>query len=164
MTKTLTLVRHAKSSWDSPARSDFERPLNARGLADAPAMAQRLKRLPLPDLLLTSPAVRALSTARIFSEQFGRAPEVLETDARIYEASAGDLMKIIHGLDDNIQHVMLFGHNPGISELAAKLADCSFDDMPTCAAARIEFASNSWGKISAHSGKLVHYSYPKAGS
>lgn len=160
--RTLTLVRHAKSSWDSPQLGDFERPLNPRGRRDAPTMAQRLLRLPpRPDLLVSSPALRALTTARIFAEAFGVKDEDIVVNAKIYEATSHALIGIAQGFDDALRHVMLFGHNPGISHCAHLLADCSFDEMPTCAAARIEFAAKSWSDVGMGSGKLVHYTFPK---
>jgi phosphohistidine phosphatase len=163
--RTLTLIRHAKSSWDYPELSDFERPLNDRGRRDAPAMARRLLRLPpKPDLLLSSPALRALTTARLFAEVLRFSAEAVAVNARIYEASAEKLLGVAQRLDDAARHVMLFGHNPGISEFAHLLAHCPFDDMPTCAAARFEFEIKAWGDLSASAGKLVHYSFPKDGN
>src|SRR2546430_1319605 len=156
--RTLTLIRHAKSSWDYPELGDFERPLNPRGRRDAPAMAARLLRLPpKPDLLVSSPALRALTTARLFAEVFGVKAEDVAVNAKIYEATPHALIGIAQGFDDALRHVMLFGHNPGISHCAHLFADCSFDEMPTCAAARIEFEVKSWNDVGHGTGELVHY-------
>ena len=160
--RTLTLIRHAKSSWDYPELGDFERPLNPRGRRDAPAMAARLLRLPpRPDLLVSSPALRALTTARLFADVLGVKAEDVMVNAKIYEATPQTLIQLVQHLDDNLRHVMLFGHNPGISHCAHLLADCSFDEMPTSAAARIEFEIKSWNDAGAGSGRLVHYTFPK---
>ena len=160
--RTLTLIRHAKSSWDYPELGDFERPLNPRGRRDAPAMAQRLLRLPpRPDLLVSSPALRALTTARLFADVLGFKPEDVVVNTKIYEATPHTLVQIAQSFDDGLRHVMLFGHNPGISHCAHLLADCTFDEMPTCAAARIELAAKSWSDVGAGSGRLVHYTFPK---
>lgn len=159
--RILTLVRHAKSSWDYAELSDFERPLNPRGRRDAPLMAQRCLQLsPQVDRLVTSPALRAISTARLFAEVFGIDTDELVVQPRIYEASATTLMQIVRGLDDGDRHVMVFGHNPGISQLAQRLAPCNFDEMPTCAAARFELDVGRWADVSAERGALVRYDYP----
>lgn len=163
--RLLTVVRHAKSSWDDSKLSDFERPLNERGRRDAPAMARRLLKVPpRPDLLISSPATRALTTARIFADEAGIKTQDLAIDAKIYDASVDTLLKVVRGLDDGARHVVLFGHNPGMTELAHLLADCPFDEMPTCSAARVEFAAKSWHDIAPHDGKLVHYMFPKDGT
>ncbi len=160
--KTITLIRHAKSSWDYSQLSDFERPLNERGRRDAPLMAQRLKRAGLkPDLLLSSPALRAISTARLFAETFGIAAERIAVESKLYDAAPASILKVIQSLDGGYSDVWLFAHNPGISETAQRLAECSFDDMPTCACARIELKVKLWSELSADCGRLALYSYPK---
>lgn len=160
--RILTLFRHAKSSWDYPELPDFERPLNARGRRDAPAMAARLKKLPpRPDLLLSSPALRALTTARMVAEGLGMAPEEVAVNARIYEASADALLRVVRELDDAHRHVVLFGHNPGISAGAHLLAECDFDEMPTAAAARIEFEVKTWRDVAPGAGSLAAFLRPK---
>jgi phosphohistidine phosphatase len=162
--RLLTIVRHAKSSWDYPELTDFERPLNERGRRDAPQMAQRLARVPpRPDAIVSSPANRALTTARLFAEVLGIKDVDITVNARIYDASLGTLLKVVQDLDDGDRHVMLFGHNPGFSELAHALAPCPFDELPTCAAARFEFAAKSWIDVASGDGKLVHYTSPKDG-
>jgi phosphohistidine phosphatase len=163
--RLLTIVRHAKSTWDYPELTDFERPLNERGRRDAPIMAQRLARVPpRPDAIVSSPANRALTTARIFAEALGLKDVDIEVNARIYDASLDTLLSVVHHLDDVDRHVMLFGHNPGFSELAHAFADCPFDEMPTCAIARFEFDVKSWVDVDAGHGRLVHYAFPKDGS
>ena len=161
----LTVVRHAKSSWDYSELSDFERPLNERGRRDAPLMAKRLLKVPpRPDVLLSSPATRALTTARLFADEMGIKTADVAVDAKIYDASPDTLLKIVRGLDDGARHVMMFGHNPGVSELAHLLAACDFDEMATCAAARFEFAAKSWSEVAPGDGKVVHFLFPKDGS
>lgn len=160
--RLLTIVRHAKSTWDYPELTDFERPLNERGRHDAPLMAQRLARVPpRPDAIISSPANRALTTARLFADVMGVKDVDIQVNARIYDASLGALLKVVHDLDDGDRHVMLFGHNPGFSELAHAFTECPFDELPTCAAARFEFAVKSWTDVDAGLGKLVHYAFPK---
>ena len=113
--KTLLIVRHAKSSWDHADLDDFDRPLNERGLRNAPEMARRLVlREMLPDLILCSPALRTISTARLFNQQFGRMDEGLKTEKSIYEASRQDLVKLISRQNPDLNIIMLVGHNPGL--------------------------------------------------
>ena len=160
--KIITLIRHAKSSWDYSQLTDFERPLNDRGRRDAPAMAQRLKRAGLrPDLLLSSPALRAISTARLFAETFGVAAEKIAVESKLYEARPATILGVIQGLEDRHDEVWLFAHNPGISETAQRLAKCPFDDMPTCACVRLSLDIKLWSEISDDCGTLSLYAYPK---
>lgn len=160
--RLLTLVRHAKSSWDQPGQADFVRPLNERGEQDAPRMALHAKRSAgRPDRIVSSPAVRALTTARVFAEVMGIEPAGIIEQRRIYEASPETLLGLVQRLDDDDRHVMMFGHNPGFSELAHLLAKCGFDDMPTCAVVQIGFSMPHWIDVAEGSGTLRFYAYPK---
>ncbi|HSW13157.1 MAG TPA: histidine phosphatase family protein [Solimonas sp.] len=160
--KLLTLVRHAKSSWDYAELNDFERPLNERGRRDAPIMAERARRmLGHPDRLVSSPALRAITTAHVFAEAFGMPRDEIELQPRIYEAAPDALLRIVRELADSDDHVMLFGHNPGFSELARLLAQCGFDEMPTCALVQLEINVSSWKDATPGCGLLRQYSYPK---
>lgn len=163
--RLLTLVRHAKSSWDYEELSDFERPLNERGRRDAPLMAQRAhKLLGRPDRLVSSPALRAITTAHVFAETMDLSLEEIELQPRIYEATPQTLVQILRLLDDADPHVMLFGHNPGFSQLANLLAPCPFDEMPTCAVVQIALDTEHWRDTAPGQGKLRHYLFPKDGS
>jgi phosphohistidine phosphatase len=160
----LTLVRHAKSSWDDPGVSDFERPLNARGRRDAPVMAVRVAALPrLPDRLVSSPALRAITTARVFAERLGVAEDDIVLERRIYDATRQVLVEVVRSLPADSRHAMLFGHNPGFSELANWLATCPFDEMPTCAVASLELQVAEWREVGAGCGRLARYLFPKDG-
>lgn len=160
--KLLTLVRHAKSSRDDPELPDFERPLTERGRRDAPAMAQRARQLlGRPDRLVSSPALRAITTARSFAEGLGIATDEISVQPRIYEATVEALLRLVRTLDDHDRHVMLFGHNPGFSDLALELARCPFADMPTCAVAQFELGVKLWSEVNYGCGKLLHFTHPK---
>jgi phosphohistidine phosphatase len=160
----LTLVRHAKSSWDDPAAGDFERPLNARGKRDAPVMALRVSALRrLPDHLVSSPALRAISTARVFAERLGVAEDDIVLDQRIYDASRKTLIDVVRSLPAASRHAILFGHNPGFSDLSKWLATCPFDEMPTCAVASFELQVAEWREVGPGCGRLTRYLYPKDG-
>jgi phosphohistidine phosphatase len=164
MIRRLTLIRHAKSSWDYAELSDFERPLNARGRRDAPATARRLApELERPLRLVSSPALRAITTAHAFAAELGLPHTAIRIDPRIYEATRGTLFSIAQELDDADTHVLMFGHNPGFTELAQLLAPCPFSEMPTCAVATIAFDARHWRELQPHSGTVLRYEIPKKG-
>lgn len=160
--KTLYLGRHAKSSWDYTELSDFERPLNKRGRNDAPFMGNLFKEMNLiPDLIISSPALRAYFTARTIAKEIGYLLEEIETSETIYEGDSTDLIELIQLIDDEVNSLMLFGHNPTITLTHNYLCDKRIDNIPTCALAAIEFNIKSWENIEADSGKHLFFEYPK---
>lgn len=161
--RQLHLVRHAKSSWDEATLADFDRPLNTRGRRDAPRMAERLARRQIEaPYLLTSPALRALQTARFFAAALGVGEDRIASRPEIYAASPGTLMALINHLSCDAAHVVLVGHNPGISALARLLAPCPFIEMPTCAIVSLGF-DHDWQQIKSGDGRLLSYLTPRAG-
>jgi phosphohistidine phosphatase len=147
--KTLILVRHAKSSRDDPALPDRDRPLNERGLKDAPMMGERLAKARVkPDLVLSSPAVRALTTAQAIAREIGYDERRIQVDERMYATSADTLLAIVHGLDRKVACVMMFGHNPEFTALAHRLSD-KIVDMPTCAVAEFQYDAKAWSDVGA---------------
>ncbi|WP_457599595.1 SixA phosphatase family protein, partial [Hydrogenimonas sp.] len=143
--RELFLVRHAKSSWDDPTLSDFERPLNERGKRDAPIMGEHLAKLGVhPDLILSSPAKRAKKSAKIFAEALGYDPERIEYLSSIYEASPQTLLYIVCQLPEKAKRVMLVGHNPSLTLLANQLGDIAIDNIPTAGVVGIAFDTGSW--------------------
>ena len=159
--KTLYLVRHAKSSRDDPTLSDRERPLNERGNQDAPAMGKRLrKREVKPDLLVSSPAVRALTTAQLIADEIGYQREDIIVDARLYASSADNLLAIICAIGDQVDRVMLFGHNPEFTDLARRLSS-EVIDMPTCAVAEFLFDARVWADVGKVGPAKVNLDAPK---
>jgi len=145
--KTLYLVRHAKSSWSEPALPDHDRPLNERGLRDVATMGQRLaQRGVLPDLLLSSPATRALTTAEQLAKALGIKRKDIVVNDRLYAAPANELLSVIQGLGDEPESVMLVAHNPGLTELAHHFAS-EIIELPTCAIAEFRFAALTWTDI-----------------
>lgn len=160
--KYLYLIRHAKSSWDNPSQSDFERTLNERGFNDAPQMAMLLKsKNVIPDLILSSPATRALTTAEIFAQHLNYSLEEIKTDENIYEASTRNLTEVVSEIDNGFGTVFLFGHNPGISNFANFLSSKMVEDFSTCTIAGLELNIDSWSKLERHCGKLILFEYPK---
>jgi phosphohistidine phosphatase len=161
--KTLTLVRHAKSSWGDPALADRDRPLNERGLRDVATMGQRLaQRGAKPDVLLASRATRALTTAEHLAKALGIKRKDIVVDERLYAAAASELLAVIAELGDAPQRVMLVAHNPGLSDLAHRFAG-EITHMPTCAVAEFTFAVAAWGDIGGAVPTSVVFDYPKKG-
>jgi phosphohistidine phosphatase len=159
--KTLFLIRHAKSSRNDTALPDKDRPLNDRGRRDAPKMGDRLaKRDVKPDLILSSPAMRALKTAEIIAKQLDYKRKNIVVDDRLYAVAADDLLDVIHKLGDKLERVMLFGHNPELTELAHRLSS-KITHMPTCAVAEFTFDAKSWSKIGKAKPARAALDYPK---
>ena len=159
--KTLLLVRHAKSSRDDTAIPDKDRPLNDRGKRDAPKMGERLSKRDLkPDLILSSPARRALRTAEIIAKKLDYRLKDIVVDDRLYAGEADDLIRVIHKLGDKLERVMMFGHNPELTELAHRLSS-KITHMPTCAIAEFTFDAKSWSYIGKAKPSSVTLDYPK---
>jgi phosphohistidine phosphatase len=151
--KTLYLLRHAKSSWDDPSLNDFDRPLNKRGLKAAPKVgAYMLKEKIQPEMVLSSPALRAKQTTHMVCEAAGLS-SLINFDERIYEASVQRLFEIVAGFEDGINTAMMVGHNPGFEELLAALTGESHR-MPTAALACIELKIKKWSDLTGGCGKF----------
>jgi phosphohistidine phosphatase len=160
--KTLYLVRHAKSSWKDVNLPDHERPLNKRGEQDAPKMGKRLKRRrPKPEVIVTSPAVRAKRTAKILATEIGYPKSDILVDELIYTADQEELVSVLRRLDNGIDCVMLVGHNPALTDLVNSLAQCEVANVPTCGLAVLGFRMDSWADIDHIRAKLLDFDYPK---
>lgn len=160
--RTLYLTRHAKSCWDDPGTDDLNRPLNGRGQRDAPIMARLFKERGEPlDRLVSSPAVRAITTARAFAHALGLEEKDVIQDPGIYLAPAEMLLRIVNLLNNDDRRVMLFGHNPGFTELAEYISDADLDELATCATVRIDLPVDSWKEVSMGLGTMVWHDHPK---
>lgn len=160
--KTLYLVRHAKSSWKDSSLDDADRPLNKRGMRDAPEMGKRLARAGVrPDLITSSPAVRALTTAQKIAGELGIKKSKIDINEDIYTFNAEGLLEAIRGLDDKQNTVMLVGHNPATTILLNELSGADIDNVPTCGVARLEMNTDSWAQVKSGSAELVSFDYPK---
>ena len=161
--KTLYLIRHAKSSWDDPFQDDLDRPLNKRGKKDAPRMGKRLKEMRIhPDLLLSSPAERALSTCLLIAEKIGYPPDNIHTDHRLYHAGEEQLLSVVHGLNDANDAIIMFGHNPGLTDFANRLSsELVTDNIPTCGVVGLRFPVSSWKEIRWENGHVLFFDFPK---
>jgi phosphohistidine phosphatase len=160
--RTLYLIRHAKSSWDNPALRDFQRPLNERGLQDAPRMARILRERGVqPDLIVTSPARRALTTAQFFAAEFGLAEADFQQNEDIYEAQPLQILRVISGLPDAANTVLLFGHNPTFTDVANRFTEDFIPNVPTCGIVRIESSAQSWNELYEGNAKVTACFFPK---
>jgi phosphohistidine phosphatase len=158
----LTLLRHAKSSWDDHGLADSERPLAARGLRDAPEMGRRLAaRNDPPGLIVSSPALRALATARAVAREIGHREDRIVPEPRLYLADAATILAVLRDLRDAPRHVMLVGHNPGFTDLANRLDDLSIDNLPTTAMLCVDFIAGRWAEVEPAAAGLVWLDYPK---
>jgi phosphohistidine phosphatase len=157
--KILYVLRHAKSDWSDASLPDFERPLNERGLKAAPKMGVFMRERGIePDLIVSSPARRALETAQLVKEAAAFSAEI-RFESGIYEASVGDLMEIVSKTDDSTEKLLIVGHNPGFENLVGYLTG-EFHPMPTAALAEIELPVKSWKEITG-GGKLKNLFKPK---
>jgi phosphohistidine phosphatase len=161
--KRLTLVRHAKSDWSLPDQQDWDRVLNKRGQRDAPEMARRLRARRLkPESILTSPAVRALSTASIMAHELKVPASHVQQDERLYLASAPDMLAVVRERGGAVGHLMVFGHNPGITEFANRLsAGEQIDNLPTCGVFTALFDVGDWRELDWGQGREEGFDYPR---
>jgi phosphohistidine phosphatase len=158
--KKLYIIRHAKSSWKDLSLSDFGRPLNKRGIKDALIIGQMIKRENiLPDIIISSPAKRANSTACIIANELEYTKSI-SFDSNIYEAGLSTLQNIIGHIDNTNESVFLFGHNPGLGMLADSLVGI-YDNIPTCGVVAIEFTCSQWKDICTTNAKLMFFKFPK---
>lgn len=158
--KTLLLLRHAKSSWDDPSLADFHRPLAERGERDAPRIGSALaEQREIPELVISSPAVRAVQTASAVTSHVRYAGEV-RLDQRIYGAGSAELLKIVRTLPEEYSTIMLVGHNPGFEDLLGRLAG-KRQHMSTCNVACIGFQTDRWEDVEDGHGQLQWLLRPK---
>ncbi|TAH02820.1 MAG: histidine phosphatase family protein [Sphingobacteriales bacterium] len=163
MKKQLLLVRHAKSDWGNVGVKDFDRPLNTRGFANAPEMGERLNiKNILPDVIVSSPALRAITTAKLIAHKINFDTEKIVQIPQIYEASEFDLLKVINHFDNTLNFVALFGHNGGLSNFANYLTGANIYNMPTCGMVLISFDTEDWATVSGGTGEVLWYDYPKS--
>lgn len=159
--KRLLLVRHAKSDWNNDL-TDHERPLNMRGRKAAPFMGRKLAEKGLvPDLIISSTANRALTTARMMAEQLGYDESRIEQTSDVYHASAQELEEVVNRVGDEYALVMLVGHNPGMSMFVDHLTKDGTGHMPTAAIAGVSFGVSEWRAVAGETGMLLFFDYPK---
>jgi phosphohistidine phosphatase len=160
--KTLVIVRHAKSSWDQPVLSDHDRPLKKRGYKDAPLMGAVLADWGPPvDRVLSSSAVRALETAEIIVQEMGLPLDEIQIEENLYHASGSEILDIIEEQQDELDGLMLFGHNPGMTDLVNMLSDLDLYNLPTAGVVVLQYEVETWSDISQVDPAQVMIDFPK---
>jgi phosphohistidine phosphatase len=146
--KRLTLVRHAMAEPSSDVR-DFERPLARKGLSEAADMARRFQERGLvPDLILVSAATRTMQTAETFARALGVATRLVQPDDALYLADGDFILNVVRGVGPRVGHLMVIGHNPGISAAAISLApEAVTSDLPTCGTLTMNITCATWNLV-----------------
>ena len=160
--KQFLIIRHAKSSWTDYSLKDIDRPLNKRGLHDGPKMASYLKKeikINL-DLIYSSPANRALTTAKYFHKEFELNSDI-DIRRDIYHADVDDLIPIINDTEEKIQTFAMFGHNPGFTYLVNHFYGNDIENLPTCGIAYFQSNANTWEEVNPDNTELLHLLFPK---
>ena len=159
--KTLFLGRHAKSSWDHPDLTDYERPLNDRGERNAPDTGRRLAaKYPPPDLIVSSSAVRARTTAAILAKEWGYEREVI-LETSLYEATQSSMLDRINLFGEDVASALIVAHNPTTTWLATSLANVSIPNVPTCGIVALRIPCETWGELEIGGAELIEFDYPK---
>ena len=162
MAKTLHLLRHAKSSWSDKGLDDEARPLNKRGKQSCELMAGVLsKQNCSPDCVLVSPAKRAKSTIKRIAQQSPKVCSEWIVDDRLYTFEVQDLIAFIQGLGNDVDDVMLVGHNPGFTDLVNELCAANLDNLPTCGYVQMRLDIGSWSSVGSQCGKVTDQLFPK---
>ncbi|MDA7946635.1 MAG: histidine phosphatase family protein [Hyphomicrobiaceae bacterium] len=165
---TLSLFRHAKSAWDSPALGDFDRPLAPRGEKAAPRMGRYMAAENLePDIVLCSTAARARQTLELAAAEWTSSPEI-RLEEGLYHAGPADMLRALRNLGEAYDHAMLIGHNPGMHALAINLSgtgdEAGLEAMefkfPTAALAVIDF-DGTWPAVATGQGRLRRFVVPR---
>lgn len=160
--KILTLLRHAKSSWNDSSLADHERPLNKRGERDAPVMGARIQESGIrPSLILTSPAVRAWTTAKMVAREISYPFEFLQREERLYHAGVRRILEVLSQQDPSFNSIMVVGHNPGLTDFANYLVPDVTHNIPTCGIVSVKIESDDWNIRDCKHIELAHYDYPK---
>ena len=166
-TRELFIVRHAKSDWSNDPAADYDRPLSPRGEQDVPRVAQWLVSSNIkPDLLISSPARRAIQTAETIATRVGIPEQAFVRDPRLYLANEEILLSVISQISDRYLSVMLVGHNPGLENILLRLSGdpLPFNDsgtlLTTANVVQLQFRT-SWQKLQNKQGRLVNFIRPE---
>jgi len=160
--KTVYLIRHAKSDWGNEHLKDIDRPLNQRGYSDAYLQSKLFAKEHLhPELLITSPAVRAYSTCAIFARAINYSETKINITPELYEASTANIISTLAAINNKINSVALFGHNPGFSNVFDEISDSYIDEVPTCGIVGIKFTIKEWSEIYTKKGESFLSFFPK---
>src|SRR5688572_15073277 len=160
--KTVVFIRHAKSSKKTKKLRDIERPLSKRGMKDAPLMSRVLKNTHLvPQVIMSSPAERAIKTAQLIGQEFDFTPSTIVSDPNLYMESKSSLLNTIKQFDNRYDTIFVVSHNPGLTDLVNYLSLETIDNIPTCGAIAIQVDSESWDELDMGNGKMLFFETPK---
>lgn len=162
MKRTLVIIRHAKSSWANPMQSDFDRPLNDRGMEEAPAMGKKLKKAGIaPDIIIASSAKRTTQTAKKIAREVGYDPDSIKYEEKLYHCTPDIFEEVISSVSDRMKTVFIVAHNPGITEFVNQLSpDFSIDNMPTCGVVAADVDAKEWMNFAIAKRKVFLYEHP----
>lgn len=160
--KTLYLIRHAKSDRSDGSLSDYDRPLNHRGMKDAPFMGSKLLEKGIyPDLILSSPALRAKTTALAIAEALSYPTDSIRYDHALYASDVETILSLIRDVSPSVETLFVFGHNPEFTECANLLTDGDIDNIPTCGVVAMRLREDDWKSIGANSAEISGFYFPK---
>ncbi|MDR4500923.1 MAG: histidine phosphatase family protein [Nitrospirales bacterium] len=158
--KTLYVFRHAEAASTDRNGTDYDRPLHERGKSEAFVMGQRLLSWPKPDIIISSPALRATTTATLLATAISYPLPRIVFDKQVYEAEMEDLFLVIREIDDSLSCAMLVGHNPALTQFVNILGRCDVGNMPTCSMAILRLPMDTWNDIDRIRGELKVFDYP----
>jgi len=160
--KRLFIVRHGKSTWDYNSVKDIDRPLKDRGIADGYKMAAHLKKRGLvPEKIISSTGIRALHSAIIFLREFSLHKSALSVDQDLYLAHHEEILDVIYPVSDEVVSLMIFGHNPGFTDLANYLSHLNLHNVPTTRVVVLDFEVDKWTEISRDNLANAYFDFPK---
>jgi len=160
--KNLYIVRHGKSTWDLEGISDIDRPLKERGINDGYVMAKKLlSQNRIPEIIMSSPAARALHSATIFARTFIYPYSKMVINEALYLTGTGSTLVIIQQTDDDVPSLMIFGHNPTFTDLANYFVHNEIDNIPTTGIVGLQFETISWKDIKSLGPKDWFFDFPK---
>lgn len=160
--KTLFIIRHGKSDWDFRSVKDIDRTLKERGINDGYTMANRLLEKDLkPEIIISSTANRAFHSALIFSRVLNIDDDKIIPEKDLYFSGENDILSVIYGCNDNINRLMIFGHNPGFTDLVNYLSHLNISNVPTTGIVILNFDANSWSEISKSNLTNEYFDYPR---
>ncbi|RZV37954.1 MAG: histidine phosphatase family protein [Chromatiales bacterium] len=160
--KILTIVRHAKSSWKDSSLPDDKRPLNRRGERDAPEMGRRIQEHGIrPSLIVSSPANRAWTTAKVVAEAINYPREFLQKEDRLYLASLDDILDVVVAQDNGFNNLMVVGHNPGLTDFTNFLVPGLTNNLPTAGVVSVQIDQDNWSLYERPATELLVHDWPK---
>lgn len=160
--KTIYIVRHAKSSWDNPSLTDHDRPLADTGIAKTKLIVEYLlKKNVRPELMISSSAVRARETAKLMAAGLGYPVDKIRIEDKLYHASPDSIADEMYALADNINSVMIFGHNPTLTYFVNQYLEPSIENLPTSGVVAIEFNTEMWNQIASSKNFIRFTIFPK---